>query len=186
MAPYERSYMGGGVVLRLTGLSLEKLHPTLSRYKSFADKKVHDVALMENEKVPLRVSPIKGVIRLGKKDKLSPRFSGPFDVLDKVRMVAYKLVLPPSLLGIYSALHVSMPQKYHKDKSHVLEFSTMQLDKNLAYEEEPMAILDRQAWKVRYKAIASVKVLWRGQPREEATWETGSDIRADIHVISVV
>ena len=73
--------------------------------------------------------------------------------------------------------HVSMLRKYHDDPSHVLNFSSVQLDKDLSYVEEPVAILDKQVRKVRSKNIAFVKVQWRGQPVEEATWETEHDMR---------
>ncbi|XP_070036697.1 uncharacterized protein [Nicotiana tomentosiformis] len=91
------------------------------RMKSYADKKVRDVAFIESEKVLLRVSPMKGVMRFGKNGKLSPWYICPL-------------------------------------KSHVLDCNLVQLDENLAYEEEPVSILDRQVQKLRSKDIASVKV----------------------------
>ncbi|XP_070029923.1 uncharacterized protein [Nicotiana sylvestris] len=124
---------------------------------------------MVGEQVLLRVSPMKGVMRFGKKGKLSPRFIGPFEVLRHVEEVAYELALPPSLAGVHPVFHVSMIRKYHSDPTHVLDFSSVQLDKDLSYVEEPVAILDRQVRKLRSKNIASVKVQWRGQPIEEAT-----------------
>jgi len=84
---------------------------------------------------------MKGVMRFGKKGKLSLRFIGPFEVLRCVGEVAYELALPPSLAGVHPVFHVSMLQKYHDDPSHVLDFSSIQLDKDLSYVEEPVAIL---------------------------------------------
>nr|XP_016479428.1 PREDICTED: uncharacterized protein LOC107800719 [Nicotiana tabacum] len=132
-------------------------------------KKVCDVAFMEGEEVLLRDSLMKGMIRFGKKEKLSPRFIGHFEVLKRVGEVAYRLVLPPSLSGVHLVFHVSMLQNYHKDKSHVLNFIIVQLDENLVYEEEQVAILDRQVRKLKSKEIVSVKVWWRGQTVEEET-----------------
>ncbi|XP_070010032.1 uncharacterized protein [Nicotiana sylvestris] len=86
----------------------------------------------------------KGVMRFGKKGKLSPRFIVPFEVLRGVGEIAYKLALPPSLSGDHPVFHVSMHRRYHADLSHVLDFSTIQLDESLSYEEEPVAIIDRQ------------------------------------------
>ncbi|XP_070003191.1 uncharacterized protein [Nicotiana sylvestris] len=117
-------------------------------------------------------------MRFGKKGKLSPRFIGPFEILKQIGNVAYELALPPSLAGVHPVFHVSMLQRYHGDPSHVLEFTSVQLDNDLSYVEEPVAILDRQVRKLRSKDIASVKVQWWGQPAKEATWETERDMRS--------
>ncbi|XP_070036571.1 uncharacterized protein [Nicotiana tomentosiformis] len=114
-----------------------------SRQKSYADKKVCDVAFMEGEKVLLKISSMKGMMGFGKKGKLSPRFIGRFEVLERDGEVVYRLALSPSLLVVHPVFLVSMLRKYHEDKSHVLDSSTLQLDENLAHEEEPVAILDR-------------------------------------------
>ncbi|XP_070023393.1 uncharacterized protein [Nicotiana sylvestris] len=113
---------------------------------------------MVGERVLLRVSPIKGVIRFGKKGKLSPRCISPFEILRHVGEVAYELALPPSLAGVHPVFHVLMLRRYHGDPSHVLDFSSVQLDKDLSYIKELVAILDRQVRKLRSKNIASVKV----------------------------
>ncbi|XP_070023134.1 uncharacterized protein [Nicotiana sylvestris] len=126
------------------------------------DQKVRDVAFMVREWFLLRISPMKGVMRFEKKRKLSPTFIGPFEVLRRVGEVAYELALPPSLVGVHPVFHVSMLRKYHRDPSHVSDFSSVQLDKNLSYVEEPVAILDMQVRNLRSKNIASVKVQLRG------------------------
>jgi len=103
-------------------------------------------------------------MRFGKKGKLSPRYIGPFEILERVGKVVYRLALPPSLSAVHPVFHVSMLRKYHDNPSHVLDFSAVQLDKDLSYVEEPVAILDRQVRKLRSKNIASVKIRWRGHP----------------------
>ncbi|XP_070023263.1 uncharacterized protein [Nicotiana sylvestris] len=115
---------------------------------------------------------MNGVIRFGKKGKLSPRFIGPFEILQRIWEVAYKLDLPPRLSSVHPVIHVFMLWKYIGDPSHVLNFSTDQLDGDLTHDVELMAIMERQVRKLRSKDIASVKVKWRGQPVEEATWDT--------------
>ncbi|XP_070056941.1 uncharacterized protein [Nicotiana tomentosiformis] len=155
-----RPYMGGDVVLQLVGQS---------RQKSYADRRDRDVSYMVGEKVLLRVLPMKGVMRFGKKGKLSPQYISPFDVLERVGEVAYRLALPPSLTGVHPVFHVSMFRKYYGGPSYVLDFIPVQLDKDLTYVEELVAILDRQVRKLMSKNIASMKVQWRGQPAEEAT-----------------
>ncbi|XP_070046931.1 uncharacterized protein [Nicotiana tomentosiformis] len=131
---------------------------------------------MKDEKVLLQVSLMKGMMRFGKKGKLSLRFIGPFEILRRVGKVAYRLELPPRLAGVHLLFHVSILRKYYENKSHVLDFSTVQLDENLTYEEELVAILDQQVRKLRSKSFPSVTVQWRGQSIEEATWEFESDM----------
>ncbi|XP_070046699.1 uncharacterized protein [Nicotiana tomentosiformis] len=126
--------------------------------------------------VLLHVSPMKGVMRFGKKRKLIPWYIDPFEILQRVEEEAYKLALPPSRSAVHLMFHVSMLQKYYADPSHVLDFSSVQLGKDLTYVEESVAILDRQVRKSRSKSIASVKVQRRDHPVEEATWETEHDM----------
>ncbi|XP_070050676.1 uncharacterized protein [Nicotiana tomentosiformis] len=121
----------------------EWLHTMQSKQKSYAYRKARDVAFMMGERVLLRVLPMKGVIRFGKKGKLSPRYTSPLDVLERFLEVAYKLSLPLSLSGVHLVFHVSMIQKYYEDLSHVLDFSSVQLDKDFTYDEELVAIFDR-------------------------------------------
>ena len=87
---------------------------------------------------------MKCVMRFGKKGKLSPRFIGPFEILSRVREVAYKLALPPSLSAVHPVFHVSMLRKYIANESHVISLDSVELSQDLTYEEEPIAILNRQ------------------------------------------
>ncbi|XP_070018376.1 uncharacterized protein [Nicotiana sylvestris] len=107
-------------------------------------------------------------MRFGKKGKLSPRFIGPFEILDQVGEVAYRLALSPSLSVVHPVFHVSMLRKYHNNIFHVLDFSIVHLDKDFYNEEEPVAILDRQVHQLRSKSFPSVRVQWRGHPVEAA------------------
>ncbi|XP_070017767.1 uncharacterized protein [Nicotiana sylvestris] len=118
-----------------------------SRQKSYADRKVRDVSYMVGEKVLPKVSPMKGVMRFGKKGKLSSRFIWPFELLQKIGEVAYELSLPPSLSSVHPLFHVSMLWKYIYDPSHVLDISTVQLDGDLTYDVELVAI-----WGVRFES----------------------------------
>ncbi|XP_070022712.1 uncharacterized protein [Nicotiana sylvestris] len=115
----------------------------------------------------LRVLLMKGVMRFGKKVKLIPRYIEPFEILERIGEVAYKLALPPSLAVVHPIFCIFVLQKYHSDPSHMLGFSSVQLDKDLSYVEELVAILDMHFRMLRSKSIASVKVQWRGQPVEE-------------------
>ena len=85
---------------------------------------------------------MKNVMRFGKKGKLSPRYVGPFKVLEKVGVLAYRVALPPKLGKIHNVFHVSSLRKYVYDASHVVEIELIQLNENLAYEEYPIRIVD--------------------------------------------
>ncbi|XP_070002729.1 uncharacterized protein [Nicotiana sylvestris] len=130
---------------------------------------------MVRERVLLQVSSMKVVMRFEKKDNLSPRYIGPFERIGKV---AYKLSLPPSLSAVHPVFHVFMLRKYYGNSSHVLDFSTVQLDEDSTYIEEPMAILDRHVQKLGSMDVASVKVQRRGHPVEDATWEAEQDMHS--------
>ncbi|XP_070041058.1 uncharacterized protein [Nicotiana tomentosiformis] len=112
---------------------------------------------------------MKGMMQFGKKGKLIPRFIGTFEILVRVGEVAYRFALPPIFVRVHLIFYVFMLWKYHKDRSNVLDFSTVHLDENLIYDEESVAILNRQVRKLRSKDIPYVKVCLRGQPTEEAT-----------------
>nr|XP_016491543.1 PREDICTED: uncharacterized protein LOC107811170 [Nicotiana tabacum] len=112
---------------------------------------------------------MKGVMRFGKRSKLSPKFIGPYEILNRVGTVAYRLALPPELSFIHPMFHVSMLRKCILDSSQVIEALTIPLDEKLSYEEEPMTIVDRHVRKIQSKEIVLVKVLWRNHTVEEAT-----------------
>ncbi|XP_060182274.1 uncharacterized protein LOC132611935 [Lycium barbarum] len=133
---------------------------------------------MVGEQVLLKVWPMKGVMRFGKKGKLIPRFIGPFEILRRVGEVAYELALPPGLSGVHLVFHVSMLKKYQSDGSYIIRWDSVLFDQNLSYEEEPIAILDREVRKLRSKEIASLKVQWKHHLVEEASWETESDMHS--------
>ncbi|XP_070023183.1 uncharacterized protein [Nicotiana sylvestris] len=126
----------------------QRLRTAQSRQRSYPDQKVRDLSFMVGEKVLLKVSLMKGIMRFGKKGKLSLSFIGPFEVLRRVREVAYELDLSPSLLRVHLVFYVSMLRKYHADRSHVLDYNTVQQDESLGYDEEPVAIVDRQVYGV--------------------------------------
>ena len=108
-------------------------------------------------------------MRFEKKGKLSPRFIGPYEVIEKVGPVAYRLALPPDLEKIHNVFHVSMLRRYRSDLTHVLSSETIELRPDLTYEEEPIEIIAREVKELRNKKIPLVKVLWRNHKTEEAT-----------------
>ena len=116
-------------------------------------------------------------MRFWKKGKLSPRFIVPFEVIEKVGSVAYKLALPQELEKINNVFHVSMLRRYRSDPSHVVSSETIELRPDLTYEEDPVEILAREVKELQNKRIPLVKVLWRNHKTEEATWESEETIR---------
>ena len=92
----------------------------------------------------LKVSPMKRVMRFGKKGKLVPRYIGPFEIRSRVGEVAYRLILPHELSRIHPVFHVSMLRKYIPDPSHVLQPQMVELNEDLSYEEYPVAVVDHQ------------------------------------------
>ena len=117
------------------------------------------------------------MIRFVKKGKLSLRFIGPYEVIEKVGQVAYRLALPSELEKIHNVFHVSMLQRYRSDLSHVVSSETIELRPNLTYEEEPVEILAREVKELRNKKISLVKVMWRNHKTKEATWESEEMMR---------
>ena len=100
-------------------------------------------------------------MRFGIKGKLSPRFIGPFEILDRVGELAYRLALPPQLSNVHNVFHLSMLRKYHPDPSHVIEHEPLEIREDLSYEERPIRIIDRREKVLRSKTILMVKVLWQ-------------------------
>ena len=143
------------------------LKTTFSIHKSYADSKRKDVLFSAGDLVFLKISPMKGVMRFGKKGKLAPRYIGPFKIRSRVGEVAYRLVLPPELSRIHSMFHVSMLRKYIADPSHVLQPQTVAISEDLTYKEYPVAIVDRQVRQLRTKEIPMVKVLWSNHTVED-------------------
>ena len=116
-------------------------------------------------------------MRFGKNGKLSPRFIGPYEVIEKVGPVAYRLALPPDLEKIHNAFHVSMLKRYRSDPSHVVSWETIKLRLDLTYEEELVEILAREVKELLNKRIPLVKLLWRNHKTKEATWESEDTMR---------
>ncbi|KAM1056879.1 hypothetical protein EV1_029965 [Malus domestica] len=148
-----------------------------SKQQSYANPHRREVTFDTREYVFLRVSPMKGVFRFGRKGKLSPRYIGPFEVLERVGKVAYRLTLPPELSHIHPVFHVSLLWRYRSDPSHVISYEPIQVKENLTYEEYPVEIIDRREKALRTKTISLVRVLWNNHGVEESTWELEVEMR---------
>ena len=129
------------------------------------------------DKVFLKVSPWKGVLRFGRRGKLRPRYIGPYEIISIVGLVAYILDLPPELSKVHNVFHVPMLRKYIPDPSHVLRDKPVELKDNWTYKEQPMKIVDCRKQIFWNKVIPLVKVLWRNHGIKEATWESEAQMR---------
>ena len=147
------------------------------RQRSYADNRRIDLQFEIGDQVFLKISPWKCVLRFRKRDKLSPRYIGPYEIVSKLGPIAYKLKLPLKLSRIHDTFHVSMLRKYIPDPSNVLREQPIQLKEKLTYEETPMHIVDCKEHVLRSKVIPLVKVLWRNHKREAATWEPEAQMR---------
>ncbi|XP_073030696.1 uncharacterized protein [Primulina eburnea] len=150
----------------------QRLKVAQDRQAAYANKRRRPLEFYQGDRVFLKVSPFRGTARFGMKGKLAPIYVGPYEILQRIGTLAYRLALPPSLSGIHDVFHVSMLRKYEPDPSHVLDISEVQLDPDVSYVERPVCNLDRSERKLRSKLIPMVKVQWEHRGVEEATWET--------------
>ena len=149
-----------------------------SRQKSFAEVRRRPLEFEVGDHVFLKVMPKRGVICFSKRGKLSPRFIRPFEILERIGTVAYRLALLPSMIGVHEVFHVSMLRKYISDPAHVVDWGQIEVDTNVTFEEGPMCILDSRDQVLRRKTVRLVLVLWHHYGVEESTWEREDTMRA--------
>ncbi|GKA30082.1 putative reverse transcriptase domain-containing protein [Tanacetum coccineum] len=123
------------------------------------------------DRVLLKVSPWKGEIRFGKRGKLAPRYVDPFDILERISPVAYRLRLPEELSGVHDPFHVSNLKKCLADASLHVSLNEIKVDKTLRFIEEPIEILDCEIKSLKRRKISLVKVHWNSKRGSEFTWE---------------
>lgn len=149
------------------------------RQKSYADKRRRPIEFYVGDMVMLKVSPWKGVLRFGKQGKLSPRFVGPFKILERVGKQAYRLELPEELAGIHDVFHVGYLRKCLGKHDETVPFSEVKLDKRLTYIEEPEAILNERMVNLRNKNVDLVLVKWKHHRGPNWTWENKDEMKAN-------
>ncbi|GJW41766.1 putative reverse transcriptase domain-containing protein [Tanacetum coccineum] len=149
----------------------DRLKAARDRQKSYADKRRKPLEFSVGDYVLLKVSPWKGVVRFGKKGKLAPRFVRPFEIIEKVGHVAYRLDLPEELNGVHDTFHVSNLKKCLADPTLKVPLDEIQVDAKLNFVEEPVEILEREFKKLKRSRIAIVKVRWNSKRGPEFMWE---------------
>ena len=112
-----------------------------------------------DDRVFLKLSPWKGVVRFEKRGNLNPRYIGPFEIVERIGSVAYRLDLSEEFSLVYNVFHISMLRKYIPDPSQVLEIPEIELRGDLSYEEQPVQNMGREEEELRNKTISLVKVL---------------------------
>ena len=149
----------------------ERLKTARDRQKSYADNRRKPLEFQVGDRVLLKISPWKGIVRFGKKNKLSPRYVGPFEIIERIGPVAYKLKLPQELSAIHDTFHVSNLKKCQTDETLVLPLKDVQVDNRLHFVEEPIEILDREVKRLRRSKIPISKIRWNSRHGPEYTWE---------------
>ena len=122
--------------------------------------------------------PKRGVVRLGKRGKLSPRFIGPFEILERVGTIAYRLALPPSMSSVHEVFHVSMLRRYTPNPAHVVDWGEIEVDTDGTFEEGLVCIMDSQDQVSRRKTVRLVRVLWQHRGVEDSMWERDDTMQA--------
>ena len=148
----------------------KRMKAVQSRQKAYADRRHWPLKFSISDKVFLKVFPTKDMISINRKSKLSPRFIGPFEILERIRLVAYRLALAPEMGGIHDVVHISQLKKYIPDRNRVIPYRPLQIQDDLTYTEKPIQILDHKVKKLRDKSISLLKISWKSQLVEEFTW----------------
>ncbi|GJS98331.1 retrovirus-related pol polyprotein from transposon TNT 1-94 [Tanacetum coccineum] len=155
----------------------QRMQAARDRQKSYADLKHKPMEFQVGDKVMLKVSPWKGVVRFGKRGKLNPRYVGPFKVLEKVGEVAYKLELPEELSRVHNTFHVSNLKKCYADEPLAVPLDGLHFDDKLQFVEEPVEIVDREVKRLKQSRIPLVKVRWNSKRGPEFMWERENQFR---------
>ncbi|GKB50810.1 putative reverse transcriptase domain-containing protein [Tanacetum coccineum] len=155
----------------------ERLKTARSHQKTYADKRRKPLEFKVGDRVLLKVSPWKGVVRFGKKGKLAPRYVGPFEIVECVGPVVYRLKLPQELSCVHDTFHVSNLKKCLAEPDVQVPLEEIEIDENLRFVEEPIEIVDRDVKKLKRRRIPLVKVRWNSRQGAEYTWEREDQFR---------
>ncbi|KAJ0476804.1 putative nucleotidyltransferase, Ribonuclease H [Helianthus annuus] len=149
----------------------QRMAAARDRQKAYADKRRKPLEFQVGDRVLLKVSPWKGVVRFGKRGKLNPRYVGPFVIVEKIGKVAYRLNLPAELGAVHNVFHVSNLKKCLSDETLIIPFKELTIDERLQFVEEPVEITDRDVKVLKNKRIPLVRVRWNSKRGPEYTWE---------------
>nr|GEW82181.1 putative reverse transcriptase domain-containing protein [Tanacetum cinerariifolium] len=174
---------------QLTGLELihettkkivqikQRIQAARDRQKSYADVRNKPLEFQVGDRVMLKVSPWKGVVRFGKRRKLNPRYIGPFKVLAKVGTVAYRLELPEQLSRVHSTFHVSNLKKCLCDEPLAISLDEVHIEYKLRFVEEQVEVMDHEVKRLKQRHIPIIKVRWNSRRGPVFTWEREDQFR---------
>ncbi|GKD12329.1 hypothetical protein Tco_1196736, partial [Tanacetum coccineum] len=155
----------------------KRMQAACDRQKSYANLKRKPIEFQVGDKVMLKVSTWKGVVRFGKRGKLNPRYVGPFKVLEQVGSVAYKLELPQELSRVHNTFHVSNLKECYADEPLAVPLDGLHFDDKLQFVEELVKIMDQEVKRLRQSRVPIVKVPWNSRRGPEFTWEREDQFR---------
>ncbi|GKA10359.1 putative reverse transcriptase domain-containing protein [Tanacetum coccineum] len=156
-----------------------RIQAARDRQKSYANIRRKPMVFQVGDKVMLKVSPWKGVVRFGKRGKLNPRYVGPFKVIDRVGTVAYKLELPQQLSRVHNTFHVSNLKKCLSDESLVIPLEELRVDDKLHFVEEPVEVMDREIKQLKRSRIPIIKVRIYQKSHENRQKQASTDTRTE-------
>jgi hypothetical protein len=157
----------------------ENLKTTQSRQKSYANKRRIELTFEVGDFVYLKVSLMRGMRRFKVKGKLSPRYIGPFKILERKGEVSYQLELPDSLSDVHDVFHVSQLKKCLRVPEQQLPMKELNVNDALTYSEHPIRILETSRRITQSEFIKMCKVHWSHHSEDEATWEREDELRAE-------
>ncbi|GJR85899.1 putative reverse transcriptase domain-containing protein [Tanacetum coccineum] len=163
-----------GIVQEITEKVIQikqRMQAARDQQKSYANLKRKPMEFQVGDRVMLKVSPWKWVVRFGKWGKLNPRYVGPFKVLEKVGSVAYKLKLPQELSRVHNIFHVSNFKKCYSNEPLAVPLEGLHVDDKLYFMEEPIEIMDQEVKRLKQSRILIFKVRWNSRRGPEFTWE---------------
>ncbi|XP_052109236.1 uncharacterized protein LOC127741220 [Arachis duranensis] len=178
----ERSLLGPEMITKTTE-QIKKIRNRMlivqSRQKSYTDQRRKPLEFEEGEHVLLKVTPTTRVGRAINTKKLNPRYIGPFEILKRIGLVAYRIALLSYLSNLHEVFHVPQLRNYTPDASHVLEPEAIQVREDLTLPVISVRIDETNIKRIRGKEVSLVKVAWSRAGIEEHTWELESDMRKD-------
>jgi hypothetical protein len=157
----------------------ENFKTAKSRQKSYAGNRRRELIFEIGDIVYLKVSPMRGMKRFKVKGKLSPRYIGPFKILERKGKVVYQLELPNSLSDVQDVFHVSQRKKCLRVPEEQLPMEELNANEDFTYSEYPIRILETSRRITWSKVINMCKVQCSHHSEDEATWETEDELRAE-------